>query len=336
MSIKITIPNSSSDVLTFGSGNTPTAAQIAGIDSGSSNGQLALYTTASGTSTERVRVDASGNVGIGRTPSAWTTGGGGALQGYSFGISSTNTGGFDTTSFVTNAYSSSASAWAYVGTATAARYDQFSANHIWYGAASGTAGNAITWLERMRIDTSGNLLVGTTSLDPPFNRVNGTAFRSDGGIITRYTTGSVNFGLNATSGTSINFYTDNGSARVSAGTISSNGSTTAYNTSSDYRLKENIAPMTGALAKVAQLNPVTYNWKSDGSASQGFIAHEVQEIVPDCVYGEKDAVDAEGNPVYQGIDTSFLVATLTAAIQEQQAIITSLTDRITALEGATS
>ena len=65
MSIKITIPNSSSDVLTFGSGNTPTAAQIAGIDSGSSNGQLALYTTASGTSTERVRVDASGNVGIG-------------------------------------------------------------------------------------------------------------------------------------------------------------------------------------------------------------------------------------------------------------------------------
>ena len=62
MSIKITIPNTSSDVLTFGSANTPTAAQIAGIDSGSSNGQLALYTTASGTSTERMRIASTGEL----------------------------------------------------------------------------------------------------------------------------------------------------------------------------------------------------------------------------------------------------------------------------------
>jgi hypothetical protein len=97
--------------------------------------------------------------------------------------------------------------------------------------------------------------------------------------------------------------------------------------------------MTGALAKVAALNPVTYTWKIDGSAGQGFIAHELQEVCPDAVSGEKDAVDADGNPQYQGIDTSFLVATLTAAIQEQQAIIeqqsqaiASLTTRIAALE----
>jgi hypothetical protein len=74
--------------------------------------------------------------------------------------------------------------------------------------------------------------------------------------------------------------------------------------------------MTGALATVAKLKPVTYNWKVDGSNGQGFIAHELAEVVPDCVTGEKDAVDTEGNPQYQGIDTSFLVATLTAAIQE--------------------
>jgi hypothetical protein len=92
--------------------------------------------------------------------------------------------------------------------------------------------------------------------------------------------------------------------------------------------------MTGALAKVAQLKPVTYKWNIDDSQSQGFIAHELQEVVPECVTGEKDAVDAEGNPQYQGIDTSFLVATLTAAIQEQQAIITALTARVEALEGA--
>jgi hypothetical protein len=90
--------------------------------------------------------------------------------------------------------------------------------------------------------------------------------------------------------------------------------------------------MIGALEKVALLKPCTYKWKVDGSSSQGFIAHELQEVVPDCVTGEKDAVDAEGNPVYQGVDTSFLVATLTAAIQEQQALITALTARITALE----
>jgi hypothetical protein len=92
--------------------------------------------------------------------------------------------------------------------------------------------------------------------------------------------------------------------------------------------------MRGALAKVSALSPCTFKWKIDGSDGQGFIAHELQEVVPDCVSGEKDAVDADGNPQYQGIDTSFLVATLTAAIQEQQAIITALTARVEALEGA--
>ena len=90
--------------------------------------------------------------------------------------------------------------------------------------------------------------------------------------------------------------------------------------------------MTGALARVNALKPCTYKWKLDGSDGQGFIAHELQAVVPECVIGEKDGVDADGNPKYQGIDTSFLVATLTAAIQEQQALITALTARITALE----
>jgi hypothetical protein len=155
------------------------------------------------------------------------------------------------------------------------------------------------------------------------------------------------------------------SANTLVGRIEQNGATTvAYTTSSDYRLKENIAPMTGALAKVALLKPVTYQWKLDGSDGQGFIAHELQEVVPDCVTGEKDAMrteqyeispaipatyDDEGNeltpvveavmgerevPQYQGIDTSFLVATLTAAIQEQQAIITQLQADVAALKGA--
>jgi hypothetical protein len=111
-----------------------------------------------------------------------------------------------------------------------------------------------------------------------------------------------------------------------------NASGVNYNTSSDYRLKNTIAPMTGALDKVALLKPCTYKWNIDGSDSQGFIAHELAEVVPECVTGEKDAVDAEGKPIYQGIDTSHLVATLTAAIQEQQALIQAMSARIAALE----
>jgi hypothetical protein len=108
------------------------------------------------------------------------------------------------------------------------------------------------------------------------------------------------------------------------GLIQQTTTATSYVTSSDYRLKNNIAPMTGALAKVALLKPVTYKWNVDGSDGQGFIAHELQEVVPDAVSGSKDEVDEDGKPAYQGVDTSFLVATLTAAIQELSAKVTAL------------
>ena len=117
------------------------------------------------------------------------------------------------------------------------------------------------------------------------------------------------------------------------GEIRTSTTATQYFTSSDYRLKEEVVSMTNALAKVAQLKPRTYKWKSNGEASQGFIAHELQEVVPEAVAGVKDELDEDGKPKYQGVDTSFLVATLTAAMQEQQALIEALTSRITALEG---
>jgi len=103
------------------------------------------------------------------------------------------------------------------------------------------------------------------------------------------------------------------------GGITCTNTTTSFPTSSDYRLKQDIAPMTGALNKVAALKPVTYRWKLDGSDGEGFIAHELAEVCPHAVTGAKDAVDEDGNPKYQGIDVSFLVATLTAAIQELKA-----------------
>ena len=82
--------------------------------------------------------------------------------------------------------------------------------------------------------------------------------------------------------------------------------------------------MQNALSVVAQLKPCTFDWIETKEKANGFIAHELQEIIPEAVTGTKDAVDIEGKPKYQGVDTSFLVATLTAAIQELNAKVTAL------------
>jgi hypothetical protein len=186
-----------------------------------------------------------------------------------------------------------------------------------------------TMAERMRIDSSGNLFVAKTSSN--LNTVGCELLPLGVVQFTRSAaSGFVGYwNIQGGSGGIQEFYF----ANVSKGSITVAAGGTTYATTSDYRLKENVAPMTGALAKIAELKPVTYKWKADGSSGQGFIAHELAEVVSDAVTGEKDAVDAEGKPIYQGIDTSFLVATLTAAIQEQQALIENLTTRLNALEG---
>ena len=176
------------------------------------------------------------------------------------------------------------------------------------GTASGVA-----YLNGSKVVTSGtalgfdgtNLLVGTTSV-----------IGSDGAKVNISSAAAIATSSSSTAGSAaVGFHNPNG--RI--GYILVDGSTTTYATSSDYRLKNTIAPMTGALAKVVQLKPVTYKWAADGSDGEGFIAHELAEICPIAVSGEKDAVDASGNPQYQGVDTSFLVATLTAALQELNA-----------------
>jgi hypothetical protein len=120
------------------------------------------------------------------------------------------------------------------------------------------------------------------------------------------------------------------------GSINHNGTTTvSYNTSSDYRLKENIEVISNAVERIQELKPCRFNFISEPEkVVDGFIAHEVQEIVPEAINGEKDGVDDEGNPVYQGIDQSKLVPLLTAALQETIAELQVLKAEVAALKAS--
>ena len=180
--------------------------------------------------------------------------------------------------------------------------------------------------ERMRIDSNGDIEIGKTD----------GSQNTQGILLNTYGTGR--FTATAQQAMHMNRLTSDGQivafyrSSSQVGNISVTTSATTYNSGSDYRLKENILPMTNALDKVSLLKPVTFKWKIDGSDGQGFIAHELAEVIPDAVTGIKDAIDAEGNPDYQSVDPRMIVATLTAAIQEQQTIINDLKARVTALE----
>jgi len=285
---------------------------------------------------EAMRITSSGQVGIGST----------ATGGARLYVDGGN---------VSNAGQWASSAIAISNTTNANTYSQISFGYV----ASTT--NAPAYIGYLNTDSAGNgrgsLVFGTRNVTTDTQPTERMRIASDGIIYTHtayQTSGNTNglkillnaetsnteahitsitsagdtrffmaFRQNATSG--------NASGSI-VGSISGNASNAAYNTSSDYRLKENIEPLTGALTTVAQLRPCTWIWKTNNSAGQGFVAHELAEVVPDCVTGEKDAVDKNGNPVYQGVDTSFLVATLTAAIQELSAKNDALEARIAALE----
>jgi hypothetical protein len=268
--------------------------------------------------TERMRIDSSGNVGIGTTSPTQRL----DVRGNTGSnlVSLIKNDGAGRAMLDIDAGGASDAFVTFMNQATiTARISSDNVNNLRFGTGSSAT-------ERMRIDTSGNLLVGTTG---QLGAVTARAVFSSGSNLLSLQTGNGNVGAYMTNNSGTGnwqpfSFCNNGTSFTQIGSITTTASATAYNTSSDYRLKENVQPMQDALAKIAQLNPVTYTWRADGSDGQGFIAHELQAVVPDCVTGEKDAVDAEGNPQYQGVDTSFLVATLVKAVQELAAEVDSL------------
>ncbi len=175
----------------------------------------------------------------------------------------------------------------------------------------------------MIIDKDGKVLVGMA--DAATQPTNSNFFMADA-----QSGPSITVGGHGGAHTAI-LFRHNGATTPGSIVITTNS--TAYNISSDYRLKENVTPITDALSRVNQLKPSRFNFISESDRTvDGFLAHEVKNIIPEAISGEKDAVNEDGTPDYQGIDQSKIVPLLTAAIQEQQTLIDTLTARIDTLE----
>jgi len=304
-------------------GTTTTTGLIYTSDT---TGNLVLQTN--GTTTA-VTIDTAQNVGVGVTPYASWSSFGKAVQLGSTGVFAVASGGSNTN--LADNWQTNGSADYYITTNYATRYKQTSGQHQWFVAPSGTINTAITFTQAMTLTNSGQLLVSATS--NPSSSVSGQLMgggyfqSSSGSATTSYT----------------HFYFTNGNGNV--GTIATNGSTTTYNTTSDRRLKTNIVNLTNSGTIIDSLKPRSFTWISDNSADAGFIADEIQEVLPKAVTGQPNATkeeeyevtpavkDSMGNittpavmgtrtvPDYQMIDASQpeLIAYLVAEVQSLRA-----------------
>ena len=186
--------------------------------------------------------------------------------------------------------------------------------------------------ESMRLDSNGNLLIAqNTSTSPAQSGVAGISL-TNFGRAEIFAGSNVGIVLNRTNSGDIQQFRRN---TLVKGEIHVNASRTAYQTTSDYRLKENITTLSNAIIRLKTLKPSRFNFKEDPNTTiDGFIAHELQTVIPEAVSGTKDGVDSEGKPKYQGVDTSFVVPLLTAALQEAVAKIEVLESKVAALEAA--
>jgi hypothetical protein len=278
-----------------------------------------------------MRINASGSMGIGVTPEAWLDSQT-ALQVGGTGVitSSTTAAAGSDTHYGQNAYLNTSGAWVYQVTDQASVMSQNDGQFRFRVAASGSADAAVSWTNVMTIANNGQLSFGTYG-----GQAGAQISIAYDGHSARV--GTVGRGLNLEAGITgtsdaIRFANPNGEV----GRIITNGSSTSYNTSSDYRLKENVTYTWDATTRLKQLKPARFNFIVDETNTlvDGFLAHEAQEVVPESVHGTKDGMrnetDEEGNvtsvPDMQGIDQSKLVPLLVKTIQELEARITALED----------
>ncbi len=205
-----------------------------------------------------------------------------------------------------------------------------------------TSGNS----ERMRITSAGNVGIGNTSPQTTLHtgptttitntftaRFAASNFFASGGNSMFYVPDTaaniMMFGSNQLGTNQIEFYHKNpGTSQSYVGRISTSGSATSYVTSSDYRLKENIVPINDSISRLNQLKPSRFNFIEEPNKTvDGFIAHEVQNIVPEAIVGKKDAVNKDGSIIPQGIDQAKLVPLLVAAVQELEARVKELENK---------
>lgn len=313
----------------FTTGDQVTAATLNAIATGSAfdtsvvdDSSTALTTNASGTANSRIIVKDGGVSTVKIADSAVTS----AKLGLTDGATISKTGTSENIASFNTTQGSSTRGLSIKTPVDADNESPFILN----------TGNAISFevddSEAMRIDSSGKLLIGKTTGSNDTTTA-GHILQQGGKMVSTIDGDSnqnfVAARFNAT-GTRLAMEMYYNTSVV--GSISMTSSATAFNTSSDYRLKEDIVEMQDSIERVKELNPVNFAWKLDGTRVDGFLAHEAQEVVPAAVIGTKDAVDEDGQPEYQGIDQSKLVPLLTKALQEALTKIESLETRVAALE----
>jgi hypothetical protein len=296
--------------------------------------------TADGTGSITLNNPLAGNVGIGVTPESDWRSDITALQVGSGGSIFARSDSGETKMFISENVKWTSAGNEYINNGYASLHQLDGGTQAFKVAPSGTAGNAISWTTALQIDNGGSVTAGDVSTGGV-----GFQWRSDG------------IAIHSKSGTGYNSHARFNNANGIVGSITTSGSATAYNTSSDYRLKENVIPMSGSIDRLKELKPSRFNFIADADKTvDGFLAHEAQAIVPEAVTGEKDAMkmedyevtpavmDGDGNviteavmgerevPDIQGIDQAKLVPLLTSALQDAIAKIEQLESRISALE----